>query len=113
MRLFNLAMIAALAPTGLCAAHGGSFAGGSSSSTVAPDGRRVVLAQSETHINQIHAPALRRHAPPEGALLGAQTGKGGGATGAAPAALTTTCTAANAATPDCYAATQQARPLAK
>ena len=113
MRLVNLVVIAALAPAGLYAAYGETFAGEWSPSTSAAKARRFVLAQSETHINQVDQKAPRHGPPPEGALLGAQAGKGGSGAAAAPAARTITCNAANAATPDCYAATQQARPLAK
>jgi hypothetical protein len=113
MRLVNLVVIASLAPAVLCAAHGAAPAGESSPSTIDSGARRLVLAQSETHINQIDHKAPRHGPPPEGALLGAQAGKGGSGAGAAPAARTITCNATNAASPDCYAATQQARPLAK
>jgi hypothetical protein len=113
MRLVNLVVIASLAPAVLCAAHGAAPAGESSPSTIDSGARRLVLAQSETHINQIDHKAPRHGPPPEGALLGAQAGKGGSGAAAAPAARTITCNATNAASPDCYAATQQARPLAK
>jgi hypothetical protein len=113
MRLVNLVVIAALALAALCAANGGISAGQLSVSTIDSWARRFVLAQSETHINQVDQKAPRHGPPPEGALLGAQSGKSGSGAAAAPAARTITCNAANAATPDCYAATQQARPLAK
>jgi hypothetical protein len=113
MRLVNFVAILASAPAVFCAIGGGAFVGELSPSANDSGLRRFVLAQSETHINQADPKAPRRGPPPEGALLGAQAGKGGTGAAAAPAARTTTCTAANAATPDCYAATQQARPLAK
>jgi hypothetical protein len=113
MRLMNLVVIAALAPAVLCAAYGAASAGELSSSTSDSGARRIVLAQSETHINQVDQKAPRHGPPPEGALLGAQAAKGGSGATAAPAVRTLTCNAANAASPDCYAATQQARPLAK
>jgi hypothetical protein len=65
------------------------------------------LAQSEVYVPQAKGRLSRSVLP----LVGGAPSASGGNTGGAPPTMT--CNWTNATSPDCYAATQQARPMAK
>jgi len=68
----------------------------------------LLLAQSEVHIDQATGRISNGKLPEVGTSK-----KSGGAGSADSNSRPITCNASNATSPDCYAATQQARPLAK
>jgi len=109
MKLGGLSAIPALAGVGLALA---AYATGAAM-TLPPDAAPsmpafLVLTQSEVYVPQ--AKGYLRHSalPPAPG-----TSKASGANGGVPQGEPITCNWTNATSPDCYAATQQSKPMAK